>query len=287
MYLTRVSTLANADLSWWEAAILGLVEGLTEYLPVSSTGHLLVTAELLGLNETEQSESAIETFAICIQIGAIFAVLVLYWNRIRQMLDGLLGRSDDGRQVLIAVIAAFVPTAILGVTFFDFVQERLFGVGPIAWAWLVGGIGVLVLSRTGWFDRASGEITELTLGKAAIIGVAQALAAWPGVSRSLITIIACIAVGLKLSAAVEFSFLLGLITLSAATFYEGLRGGQEMVETFGFVTPLIGLVVGFVSAVAAVRWMVTWLNERGFEVFGWYRIAIGLGALALLATGAL
>jgi len=282
-----VPALANADLSWWEAAILGLVEGLTEYLPVSSTGHLLVTAELLGLRDTAESTEAIETFAICIQIGAIFAVLVLYWSRIQQMLDGLLGRSDEGRRVLIAVITAFVPTAILGVTFFGIVRDRFFGVGPIAWAWLIGGIGVLVLSRTDWFDRASGEITELTMGKAAIIGVAQALAAWPGVSRSLITIVACVAVGLKLSAAVEFSFLLGLITLSAATVYEGLRGGQEMFDTFGFVNPLIGLLVGFLSAVAAVRWMVTWLNERGFEVFGWYRIAIGILALVLLGSGAL
>lgn len=279
------SVIAEADLSWWQAILLGLIEGLTEYLPVSSTGHLLVAADLLGLRDTVESTEAIETFAICVQIGAIFAVLLLYWSRLRQMIDGLLGRSAEGRQILIAVLTAFLPTAIIGVTLFDIVRERFFGVGPIAGAWLVGGIIVLILSRTDWFDRASGELTELTLGKAALVGVAQALAAWPGVSRSLITIVACVAVGLKLSAAVEFSFLLGLITLSAATVFEGLKSGDEMIETFGYVTPLIGLIVGFVSAVAAVRWMVTWLNERGFEVFGWYRIAIGIAALGLLASG--
>ena len=278
---------APVELSWWEAVILGLVEGITEYLPVSSTGHLLATNEFLGLNETAESTAAADTFAICIQVGAILAVLVLYWSRIRQMLDGLFGRSEEGRKVLFAVIAAFIPTAIIGVFLRGFVKDRLFGLTPITIAWLVGGLIVLALVRSKWFDRAGHELRDLTVQHAALIGVAQAVALWPGVSRSLVTIIAGVAVGMRLAAAVEFSFLLGLLTLTAATVLEGADNGQAMLDTFGWVTPLIGLVVAFVSAAAAVRWMVDWLNKRGFAIFGWYRVAIGVLGLALIAANVL
>lgn len=281
------SAASAAELTWWEAIILGLVEGVTEYLPVSSTGHLLVTAELLGLNDTEASEAAVETFAICIQLGAIMAVLVLYRNRIAQMVQGLLGRSDEGRSLVLAVLAAFIPTAIIGVTLRTTVKDNLFGVPPTAAAWLVGGLAILVLVHYGFFDRAGRRLTELTPQKAVIIGFAQAIALWPGVSRSLVTIIAAVAVGLSLSAAVEFSFLLGLITLTAATVLEGAAEGANLVDTFGWATPLLGLAVAFVSAVVAIRWMVASLEARGFATFGWYRIAIGLAAVVLLAAGAL
>ena len=278
---------AEIELTVLQAIILGLVEGLTEYLPVSSTGHLLVTNELLGLNETAEGEAAINTYAICIQVGAIIAVLFLYWERIRQMLDGLLGRDEEGRSILIAVLIAFTFTAVVGLGTEDLVKDNLFGVGPIAAAWIVGGIGILVLSRTGWFDKAGRELGTLTWQNAIVIGLIQAVAVWPGVSRSMITIIGAVLVGLSLRAAVEFSFLLGLLTLTAATVYEGLGGGAELIDTFGVTTPLIGLVVAFISAMAAVKWMVAWLNDKGFEVFGWYRIAIGILAFALLASGAI
>ncbi len=278
---------SEIELTVLQAIILGLVEGLTEYLPVSSTGHLLVTNELLGLNDTPESEAAIETYAICIQVGAIIAVLFLYWERIRQMIDGLLGRSEEGRQILIAVIIAFTFTAVVGLSTESFVMDNLFGVGPIAAAWIVGGIGILILSRTGWFDNAGRELGTLTWQNAIIIGLIQALAVWPGVSRSMITIIGAVLVGLSLRAAVEFSFLLGLLTLTAATAWAGLGGGAELIDTFGVTTPLIGLVIAFVSAMAAVKWMVAWLNDKGFELFGWYRIAIGILAFGLLATGSI
>jgi len=272
------------ELTILQAIILGLVEGLTEYLPVSSTGHLLVTNELLGLNDTQQSQDAIETYAICIQVGAIIAVLFLYWERIRQMIDGLLGRSEEGRKILIAVLISFGFTAVIGLTIGEIIKDNLFGVSPIAAAWIVGGIVILALSRTGWFDRTTNELGALTWQNAIVIGLIQAIAMWPGVSRSMITIMAAVLVGLSLRAAVEFSFLLGLITLSAATAYEGLKGGEELIDTFGVGTPLIGLVVAFVSAIASVKWMVSWLNDKGFEVFGWYRIAVGILAFILLGA---
>ena len=276
---------SGSELSVLEAVILGLVEGLTEYLPVSSTGHLLVTNTLLGLDESPAVKEAIETYAICIQLGAIIAVVFLYWGRLRQMLDGLLGRDEDGRRILIATIISFAITVAIALPAEDTIKARLFGVGPIAAAWIAGGIVILVLSRRGWFDKAGEELATITTRQAAIIGVMQAIAMWPGVSRSMITIIAAVLVGLSLRAAVEYSFLLGLITLSAATAYEGLQGGDQLIDTFGWTTPLIGLFVAFVSAMAAVKWMVTWLNEKGFEIFGWYRVAVGVLAFVLLAAG--
>ncbi len=267
------------------AVILGLVEGITEFLPVSSTGHLLVVQKLLGLGGTESSDLALDTYAICIQAGAILAVVVLYRERITQMLEGAIGRSEQGRQLLLATIAAFVPTVLIALALQDSIRSRLFGPGPIAVAWVAGGIAILVIVRTGLFDRGGSAITEITIRQAVIIGVAQSLALWPGMSRSLVTIIAAVLVGLSLAAAVEFSFILGLATLSAATLYEGLQNGGNLIDTFGVVTPAIGMVVAFVSAVVAVRWMVSWLQTRGFAIFGWYRIVAGISVGVALAAG--
>ena len=274
-------------LSVFAAIVLGLVEGLTEYLPVSSTGHLLVANDVLGLGGTEAADRALDAYAICIQAGAILAVVVLYQERLRQMLDGVLGRSEEGRRVLLAVVCAFIPTAIIGVALKDVVRDNLFGAGPVAGAWLVGGVVVLVLSRIGLFARAGDQLRYITRTQAFLIGMGQAVALWPGTSRSLVTIIAALLVGLELKAAVEFSFLLGLVTLSAATVLTAASDGQLLVDTFGVVTPLVGLVVAFAAAVASVKWMVSWLQSRGFEVFGWYRIVIGIAAFAAIAAGAL
>jgi undecaprenyl-diphosphatase len=281
-----ISTVfAAVDLSLLEAIILGLVEGLSEYLPISSTGHLLVATELLGISDgSAEVDTALDAYAICIQAGAILAVLLVYRQRIQQMIEGLLGRSEEGRRVLIAVVMAFVPTAIIALSIQDFVREQLFGTLPIAIAWLVGGVGILLLSRAGFLNRDGIDLGDITIRHAVIIGVLQAIAMWPGVSRSLVTILAGVLIGLSLRAAVEFSFLLGLITLGAATAYAALDQGPEMIDLFGWFTPLVGLVVAFISAVLAVKWMVSWLNERGFDVFGWYRI--GVGAVALGAIGA-
>jgi undecaprenyl-diphosphatase len=275
------------DLSILASVLLGIVEGITEYLPVSSTGHLLVSQQILGLGGTEQSDLALDTYAICIQAGAILAVLMLYRSRVTQMVSGAMGRDDQGRRLLFATIIAFTLTAVLALLLEDPVRSRLFGTGPIAVAWVIGGLAIFILVRSGRLDRAGAAITEITYRQAAIIGAVQALALWPGVSRSLTTIVAATLVGLSLTAAVEFSFILGLATLTAATAYEALKNGQNLIDTFGILTPLIGLVVAFISAAIAIRWMVSWLQERGFEVFGWYRLAIGVGAGIALATGAL
>jgi len=272
-------------LSVFSAIVLGLVEGLTEYLPVSSTGHLLVTNKILGIGKTAEAETALEAYAICIQAGAILAVMVVYKERIQQMIDGLFNRSAEGRRILLAVIAAFIPTAIIGLLLKDVVRDRLFGLGPIAGAWLVGGILILVLVHYKILDLPGNGLERINTNQALIIGVGQAIALWPGTSRSLVTIVVGVLVGLNLRAAVEFSFLLGLVTLSAATVLTAYTDGALLIDNFGWITPIIGLVVAFVAAIASVKWMVSWLQQRSLAVFGWYRLVIGIAAFGALAAG--
>lgn len=265
-----------------EAILLGIVEGITEFLPISSTGHLLVVSDLIGFGQGDATDAA-DTYAIAIQFGAILAVLVLYRLRILSMMRGVVGRDSDGRSVVISLSAAFVPAAVMGVLFGDLIKDSLFGPVPITIAWAIGGV-VLVA----WTPRDGKlELHQLTLRSALLIGVAQSVALWPGVSRSLVTLLAGLALGLSLAAAIEFSFLLGLVTLSAATLFDTARNGGELVDMFGVVTPLIGVVTAFVTAVVAVRWMVGYLGSRSLAIFGWYRLAVATVAVVLMSTGAL
>jgi undecaprenyl-diphosphatase len=265
-----------------EAVLLGIVEGITEFLPISSTGHLLVVSDLIGFG-TGTSEGAADSYAVAIQFGAILAVLVLYRTRILSIVNGLVGRDEHGRSVLLALVAAFLPAAVVGVVFGDALKDALFGPVPVAIAWAVGGVALLV-----WKPKPTQQsLHELSVRSALIIGCAQTVALWPGVSRSLVTLIAGLAVGLSLAAAVEFSFLLGLVTLSAATVLDVSRHGGDIVDYFGIATPLIGAVVAFMTALVAVRWMVGYLNSRSLAIFGWYRLAAASVTAVLLIANVL
>ena len=264
----------------WQAIILGLVEGITEYLPVSSTGHLLITQRLLGI---EPSEAA-NAYAIAIQAGAIAAVIGLYRNRVAQMCKGLAGKDADGRRILVAIIVAFLPAAVFGLAFDELIESYLFGTWPIIAAWAAGGILILAIS-----DRLKPErglsLEAVTPRIALIIGVAQCAAMWPGVSRSLATILGGLAMGLTMAAAVEFAFLLGLITLGAATAYKALGSGAVMIEAYGIVPVAIGFVTAWLFAVVAVKWMVAWLQRRGLGIFGWWRLIVAGATTALVLLG--
>lgn len=269
-------------LSMFEAIVLGIVEGLTEFLPVSSTGHLLVVQSLLGI-DTGAAATAADTYSVAIQLGAILAVLVLYRRRVLQMASGVIGRDPVGAAVATRVATAFLPAALAGAVFGDRIKEALFGPLPVAAAWAVGGVALLTWPVRGG-DRTIESMSHLSV---LAIGVAQTLALWPGVSRSLVTLLAALALGLSMSAALEFSFLLGLVTLAAASSYDLLRNGGELVDQFGAATPLVGGVVGLVTAMVSVRWLVGFVSRRGLRPFGWYRIAAALVALTLVGAGAL
>ena len=277
-------------MEWWKALILGIVEGVTEYLPVSSTGHLLLTQRALGI---PQSESA-DAFAICIQSGAIVAVLGLYFSRVRQMARGVIGRDPQGFQMALNVIAAFLPAAFFGLLFEKPIKKYLFGgeawgLWPIVAAWFFGGVAILAVS---WWQSSRQtkshqlglSLDSLTWRMAVVVGLIQCIAMWPGVSRSLVTIVGGVVVGLSLPAAVEFSFLLGLLTLGAATAYDGLKHGQEMASSFGPLALFLGFFGAWVSAVLAVKWMVSYLRKHSMEIFGYYRIMLGI-VVAILIWG--
>jgi undecaprenyl-diphosphatase len=272
---------------YFQALVLGLVEGLTEYLPVSSTGHLLLAQRLMGIG----SSTASDAFAISIQGGAILAVLGLYRARVAQMMMGLLGRDETGRHLLINLVAAFIPAAVLGLLLEKPIKKYLFGgdewgLWPVVAAWFVGGLAILAVSfarrRRGVTPSTGLDLDQLTIRMALIVGFVQCIAMWPGVSRSLITIVSGVLVGLSLPAAVELSFLLGVITLTAATLYDALKHGPEMLATYGAAPLLIGFISAWISAVLAVKWMVGYLKSHGMEIFGWYRVALGIAVAAWL-----
>ena len=283
-----------------QATVLGIVEGLTEYLPVSSTGHLLLAERVLGIGDdpsatVEQQDrikEATDAYTICIQIGAIIAVFGLYFRRVQQMLRGLMGKDPEGRRLFSNVIAGFLPAAVIGLLFNKLIKSYLFGTWPVVIAWFVGGVAILAVSRwnqkRGNHSATSGRsIMELTWQMALIIGLIQCIAMWPGVSRSLVTIVGGLLVGLSLSAAVEFSFLLGLITLSAATGYDTLKHGQIMLQTFDALSLAVGVVFAFIAALLSVKWMVGYLNRHGLAIFGYYRVGLALVAGVLLLSGKL
>jgi undecaprenyl-diphosphatase len=272
---------------YFQALVLGLVEGLTEYLPVSSTGHLLLAQRLMGIG----SSTASDAFAISIQGGAILAVLGLYRARVAQMMMGLLGRDQTGRHLLINLVVAFIPAAVLGLLLEKPIKKYLFGgdewgLWPVVAAWFVGGLAILAVSfarrRRGVTPSTGLDLDQLTIRMALIVGFVQCIAMWPGVSRSLITIVSGVLVGLSLPAAVELSFLLGVITLTAATLYDALKHGPEMLATYGAAPLLIGFISAWISAVLAVKWMVGYLKSHGMEIFGWYRVALAIAVAAWL-----
>jgi len=270
-----------------QAVVLGIVEGITEYLPISSTGHLLIAGRLMGLGTSSADKAATDTFTVVIQLGAIMAVLGLYRSRLTLMVQGVVGRSNEGRRVLLALMAAFVPAAFIGKLLGDTIKDTLLAPGPVVAAWAVGGVVILVFVRFIQPGLAvmTRSITDISIRQAVIIGTAQVAALWPGTSRSLVTILAALLVGMSLEAAVEFSFLLGLGTLGAATVLELVQNGDVLIDKFGWVAPIIGIVTAGISAWISVRWMVGYLQRKPLTIFGWYRIGAAIVAGGLMIGG--
>ncbi len=288
---------AQSGMTVVQALVLGVVDGVTEYLPVSSTGHLLLAQRAMGIGggtagsmESGASrKEASDAYAICIQAGAILAVLWLYWHRVRGMALGLAGRDPAGLRMALQVAFAFLPAALLGLLLEGWIKSHLFGPWPVVAAWFVGGAGILWISRAMGKAKARGgaALDTMTWGVALLIGLAQCVAMWPGVSRSLATILGGLLAGLSLPAAVEFSFLLGVVTLGAATGHDAFNHGKAMLEAFAPLPMALGFLAAFLSAVLAVRWMVGYLNRHGLEIFGYYRLALALVVAGLLLSGLL
>jgi undecaprenyl-diphosphatase len=257
-------------MEFWHALLLGAVEGITEYLPVSSTGHLVLASRLLGL----PNDAANRAFSIGIQSGAILAVLSLYWPRVKQAFAGLFAGDVVGRRLLVRLVAAFIPAAVVGLALNDWIDEVLFGLWPIVIAWLAGGIVILLVRPLRRVHATGTDVDAISIAQAIAIGCVQCLALAPGTSRSLVTIGAGLLLGLSSVAAVEFSLLLGVLTLGAATAHEAVSGGSAVIASYGWTNVAIGFIASFVFAWIAVKALVSWLTTHGLVPFGVYRILL-------------
>lgn len=269
------------------AAIMGCVEGLTEFLPVSSTGHLILTARWLGLKD----DAGVDAFTIVIQAGALLAVIGLYLKSVRAMALGVTGKDPRGLALAVQLVAAFIPAAVVGLAAKDWIKAHLFGnennLWPVAGALAVGGVAMIVIEywrirRVGGRGAGAPEeaakrglpIEGMTLRAAFIIGLAQCLALWPGTSRSMVTIVAALLLGFSPRAAAEFSFLLALPTLGAATALDLLEHHKAILQVSGGLGLVIGFGVSFIVAWVAVKAFLSFLTRHGMAVFGWYRLAV-------------
>jgi undecaprenyl-diphosphatase len=263
------------------AAILGIVEGITEYLPISSTGHLILVSRLLGL----KGEGA-DAFDVVIQLGAILAVVVQYRRLLWERATGLVTMKKASVSLLVALLLGFVPTAIVGLLLRKKIKALLFGPGPVAIALVAGGILMIVveLAIARRKTKPLDGLEHVTPWRAFLIGVGQCFSMWPGSSRSMCTIVTGQLTGLSTATAAEFSFLLGLPTLGAATLYEAYKS-REALAGVGGLNVLIGLVVSFLVAWAVIAGFVAYLKRRGLLPFGVYRIILGAIVFAVLVRG--
>ncbi|RIJ41473.1 undecaprenyl-diphosphate phosphatase [Pontibacter oryzae] len=272
-------------MSTWQAIILAIVEGLTEFLPVSSTGHMIIASSLMGINELPITK----IFEVNIQFGAILSVVVLYWRRFVQGLD-----------FYKKLLLAFLPAAVIGFALNDLIDAMLESVAITAVMLMLGGIVLLFVDK--WFSNATRE--NVTYKNALVIGFFQCIAMIPGVSRSAASIIGGLSQGVSRKAAAEFSFFLAVPTMLAAAGYKlvkdllkleisdlvkfdlvKIKNSFEVIHQEDIELLLIGNVVAFVVAMVAIRFFISFLTKYGFKMFGYYRIALGLTLLALLAMG--
>lgn len=273
-------------MTWLETIIIAVVEGLTEFLPVSSTGHMIITQSLLGVESTD----FVKAFTVIIQFGAILSVVCLYWRRFfypeTMKTQGYTWWQAIWRFYL-RLIVGVIPAAVLGFAFKDFIKSNLDNVTLVAVMLIVGGIFMLFCDRI--FNKGS-EDTPLTLKRAFIIGLVQCVSMIPGVSRSLATIVGGMAQKLTRRAAAEFSFFLAVPTMFGATCLEGYEliqesNGNQLLEGNNLTILLLGCVVAFVVAILAIKFFINFVSKYGFQAFGWYRIIVGAVILALGFAG--
>lgn len=272
-----------------KAFILGIVEGLTEFLPISSTGHLIIAGDILNFDGPE-----VNTFSIAIQAGAIFAVCWFYRMRLWSIAKNFFKPGPD-RRLTINLIVAFLPAAILGVIFADLIEELLFNAVSVAVALIVGGFIIFwiekIHAKRDYAPRVP-KMDDMTVKDAFLVGCMQCIAMIPGTSRSGATIIGGLVLGLSRKAATEFSFFLAIPTIFGATVYSLAKIFLRVSDEHSFVWTndmtlgfIVGFVVSFVTALAVVKWLLRYVSSNNFNAFGWYRIIFGVIILGTYYTG--
>jgi undecaprenyl-diphosphatase len=263
------------------ALILGIVEGVTEFLPVSSTGHLILATKLLGFDADKWA-----AFNVIIQLGAILAIVVLYWRTFWAVLEGMLKGQAISWRFVRNILIGFLPSAFLGILLISRIEALLGNAVVVAWAFILGGIAILVIERLVKQTPVIG-VAEMPLGTAVGIGIAQCLAMVPGVSRSGATIMGALSLGVERRTAAEFSFFLAIPTMVGATTLEFVKHRQDILagaHGVGFGAVAVGFVVSFLVALVVVRAFVHYISRHGFAPFAGYRIVTGAVALVWLAN---
>ena len=288
----------RSDFTYTRAVVTGTVEGVTEFLPVSSTGHMIISDRLMRVpnddhvfvaNVADHKGRAVslarvaDDYIVIIQIGAIAAVLVVFFSRVRGVLVGLLRGERASLRLAAGLLLAFLPAAIIGLLFKEAISAVLFHVEVVACALIGGGLLILIVEHYLPKHVAAGdEVAAITSKQALIVGLCQCVALIPGTSRSLATILGGRLAGLSNAAATEFSFLVGLITLSAASVYKMWSLGPALKQVYPTGPASLGLLLAAITAFVAVKWMVGFVSRRGLGPFAWYRIALGATILAAL-----
>ncbi|MEO6018259.1 MAG: undecaprenyl-diphosphate phosphatase [Polaromonas sp.] len=261
-----------------KAAIMGIVEGLTEFLPISSTGHLILAGALLGFDDDKA-----KVFDIAIQTGAIFAVMLVYWQKIRDTLVALPSQRQAQRFAL-NVLIGFLPAAVIGLLVYKTIKAYLFTPGVVAAAFIVGALIILWVEKKAKLAPRIQEVDDMTPLDALKVGLVQCLGMIPGTSRSGATIIGGMLLGLSRKAATEFSFFLAMPTLVGAAVYS-LYKERALLSMADLPLFAVGLVFSFISAWLCVRWLLRYISTHSFVPFAWYRIAFGVVVLATAWSG--
>ena len=259
MILTQAAAAAPTAFGPLQALVLGIVEGITEFLPISSTAHLILTSHALGLAETE----FLKSFTIIIQLGAILSVVVLYWSRFWSW------------DMIVKLVVAFIPTGIIGLTVYKAVKGYLLGnITVVLLALIVGGVILILFERFKKQSDSPADFSEITYKRALLIGLFQAIAVIPGVSRSAATILGGTTIGVSKRTIVEFSFMLAVPTMLGASVLDLYKSHEALTGNWAVLAT--GFVVSFVTAIVAIKTFLAYIKKRDFAAFGWYRIVLAV-----------
>ena len=270
-------------MDWFYAIIYGIVEGITEFLPISSTGHLILAGNLMGVNWTKEVKDA---FEVVIQGGAILSVLAYYWRDFAGQAREI-RRDQPTQRLWLGILAAVLPAVVLRLLFGDTIKENLFRPSVLAWALIVGGV-VMWLLESRKATPAVHDLKEIGVGRSFLIGAVQCLALlWPGFSRSASSILGGMLLGLDRATATKFSFYLGVPTLGGAALKNLLDEREIIFNEIGLLNVFLGVGVSFVTAYLAIGWLLKFVATNNFKGFAVYRVVVGVLILALVAAGRL
>ncbi len=260
-------------MTYFHSIILGIVEALTEFLPVSSTGHLILASHFLGLENSDFNKA----FEVVIQGGTVLAVIFYYRKSLIEKLQKFFKGNQNSKQFFINVLVAFLPSAFVGLLFHKKIKEFLFGPLPVVGALIVGGLAIILFEKYLKNKKSSKNLESMSFSDALCVGLYQCLSLWPGTSRAMTTLLGARLRGLNTEASAEFSFMLAIPTLLAATLWDLRKMGPELFSDSEKMKLIaLGSLVSFVFALLVIHWFLGFVKRNSLEIFGWYRILVGI-----------